>query len=45
MKYRNIPLDCLEDRIMEFCAANRVGMFDVARFGDDMSVIYPRGLR
>jgi len=26
MKFRNIPLDHLEDRIMEFCAANRVGM-------------------
>jgi len=26
MKFRNIPLDRLEDRIMEFCAANRVGM-------------------
>jgi hypothetical protein len=26
MKYRNIPLDRLEDKIMEFCAANRVSM-------------------
>src|SRR5262249_32258492 len=26
MKYRNIPLDRLEDKVMEFCAANHVSM-------------------
>ena len=39
MKYRNIPLDRLEDKIMEFCAANRVAMVFVDGTGVGGGVI------